>query len=103
MKKGVQKLNSASDTVVKAKSIDQIELKPVNEFDKFRNIVKANGQLVSIWKSWRVGQDNLEKKSLTAKELQNQQTDQMRNSDLEYLKSMGGPFTKPEVVDGFVN
>ena len=46
MKRGAQQLNSASDTVVKAKSIDQIELKPVNEFDKFRNIVKVNGQLV---------------------------------------------------------
>ena len=31
-----------------------------------------------------------------------QQTDKMRNSDLEYLKSMGGPFTKPE-VDALVN
>ena len=26
----------------------------------------------------------------------------MRNSDLEYLKSMGGPFTKPKEVDAFV-
>ena len=40
---------------------------------------------------------------MTAKKLQNQQSDQMRNSDLEYLKSMGGPFTKPEEVDAFVN
>ena len=101
--RGAQQLKSASDTVVKAKSIDLIELKPVNEFDKFRNIVKANGQLVSIWKSWRDSQDNLEEKSLTAKELQNQHTDKMRNSDIEYLKSMGGPFTKPEEVDAFVN
>ena len=68
MKRGAQQLNSASDTVVKAKSIDQIELKPVNEFDKFRNIVKANGQLFSIWKSWRVGRDNLEKKEFDSKE-----------------------------------
>ena len=67
MKSGAQQLNSASDAVVKAKSIDQIELKPVNEFDKFRNIVKATGQLVSIWKSWRVGQDNLEKKEFDSK------------------------------------
>ena len=103
MKRGAQQLNSASDTVVKAKSIDLIELKPVNEFDKFRNIVKANGQLVSIWKSWRDSQDNLEEKSLTAKERQNQHNDKMRNSDLEYLKSMGGPFTKPEEVDALVN
>ena len=60
--------------------------------NNFLNIVKANGQLVSIWKFWRDSQDNLEEKSLTTKELQNQQTDKMRNSDLEYLKIMGGPF-----------
>ena len=27
----------------------------------------------------------------------------MRDSDLEYLKIMGGPFTKPEEVDDLVN
>ena len=70
--------------------------------NNFLNIVKTNGQLVSIWKSWRDSQDNFEEKSLTAKERQNQHNDKMRNSDLEYLKSMGGPFTKPEEVDAFV-
>ena len=71
--------------------------------NNFLSIVKTNGQLFSIWKSWRDSQDNFEEKSLTAKEVQNQQTDKMRNSELEYLKSMGVPFTKPEELDAFIN
>ena len=74
----------------------------MDEFDKFRDLTKRNGSLVSIWKSWKESQEKLEEMGLTVKEVQNEQTDKKRNADLEKLKALGGPFTKPEEIDAFV-
>ena len=53
---------------------------------------------------WQVESINYEHKIKGAQQLKSaSETDKMRNSDLKYLKSMGGPFTKPEEVDAFVN
>ena len=101
--RGGRQLKAASDSVVKAKSVDLIELKPVDEFDKFRELTKKDGKLVEIWKRWKEEQDKLEKTGLTMKEVLNEQTDKRRNTDLDKLKAMGGPFTKAEEVDAFVN
>ena len=101
--RGAKQLTAASDSIVKAKFIDLVELKPVDEFDKFRDFKKGNGSLVSIWKSWKESQEKLEEMGLTVKEVQNEQTDKKRNADLDKLKALGGPFTKPEEIDAFVN
>ena len=101
--RGATQLTAASDSIVKAKSIDLVEMKPVDEFDKFRDLVKKNGELVSIWKEWKTSQEKLAEDGLTVKEIQNEQTDKKRNEDLDRLKTLGGPFTKAEEVDEFVN
>lgn len=100
--RGGKQLKAAGDSIVKAKSIDLVELKPVDEFDNFRDLVKKNGKLVEIWKSWIEEQEKLEETGLTLKEAMNEQTDKKRNTDLDKLKAMGGPFTKPEEVDDYV-
>lgn len=101
--RGGKQLKAAGDSIVKAKSIDLIELKAVDEHDKFRDLTKKDGKLVAIWKSWKESQDKLEEQGLTVKEVQNELTDKKRNADLDKLKAIGGPFTKAEEVDEFVN
>ena len=101
--RGAKQLTATCDSIVKAKSIDLMELKPIDEFDKFRDLTKRNGSLVSIWKNWKESQEKLEEMGLTVKEVQNEQTDKKKNTDLEKLKALGGPFTKPEEIDAFVN
>ncbi|KAI8509055.1 hypothetical protein Bbelb_129030 [Branchiostoma belcheri] len=100
--RGACQLAAASSSIVKAKSIDLIELKPADEMDRFRSLVRQDGELVALWKNWRESQKKLEEKGLSVKEAQNEDLDRKRNADLDKLKSMGGPFTKPEEVDKFV-
>ena len=47
-------------------------------------------------------QKALARKGLTLKEIQNEQLDKKRNSDLKQLKILGGPFTSPEEVEAYI-
>lgn len=88
--------------IVKAKSIDLIELKPADAHDKLRSLVKQDGNLVAIVVKWKELQEEVKKEGLSDKETSNRQVDKRRNSDLEKLKQLGGPFTHPDEVDRFV-
>ncbi|CAB4054854.1 unnamed protein product [Lepeophtheirus salmonis] len=98
---GACNLTSASNSIVKAKSTDLIEFKPVDEMNKFCNLVRQDGELVAIWKRWYDSQQKLQEMGLTVKEAQNKNLDRKRNADLHLLKSKCGPFTKPDEVDEF--
>lgn len=100
--RGACQLDAASGSIVKAKSIDLIELKPADEFDRFRDLVRQDGKLVALWNSWKDSQKRLEENGLSVKEMQNEELDRKRNADLQKLKSMGGPFTRTEEVDEFL-
>lgn len=55
---GACQLAAASSSIVKAKSIDLIELKPADEMDRFHDLVRQDG-LVALWKSWKDPQQRL--------------------------------------------
>ncbi|CAB4055986.1 unnamed protein product [Lepeophtheirus salmonis] len=91
---GACNLTPASNRIVKAKLIDLIEFKPVDEMNKFRSLVRQDGELVAMWKRWNDALEKLEEMGLNVKEAQNKNLDRKRNA---------GPFTKPDEVDEFTN
>ena len=100
---GSNELNIVSSSIIKSKSIDLIELKPINEFKKYKNLTKKGGSLNEILAAWNTKQEELKKQGLSNKEISNIGRDTRKNLDLEKLKKFGGPFTNPEDVDLFVN
>lgn len=100
---GATQLGIVSSSIVKSKSYDLIELKPVEEFDKYRYLTKKDGKLLTILSEWNEKQEQLKKEGLCRKEIANIGVDKRKNSDLEKLKEYGGPFTNPEDVLIFAN
>ena len=96
---GANQLNIVSSAIVKSKAIDLIELKPIDEFQKYRCLSKKDGKLLHILRNWENKQEQLKKDGLKTKEIQNIGVDTRKNKDLAYLKEHGGPFTSPEEVD----
>jgi len=56
---------------MKAKSIDIMELKPDGAHDRFRSLVKQDGDLVTIVKKWKESQEEVKKERLSDKESSN--------------------------------
>jgi hypothetical protein len=98
--RGRNELDAASSCLLKGKSYDLVELKPASEFRKYKKLVKPVNKLVVEWKQ---KQSELQEAGLTKKESTSLATEKRKMGDLEKLKSYGGPMTKPEEVDKFVD
>ena len=94
--RGRKELDAASSCFLKGKSFDLIELKPVDEFIKYRKLIGTINQLIADWKKM---QDELKAKGLDQKQQASLATKKRKMNDLQKLKSYGGPFTTAEEVD----
>ena len=97
--RGATQLKAASDSLVKNKSYDLIELRPVGEYKSFRGAAKAVNLLVKNWKDMQL---EMEKKGMSKKEIESLASEKRKTADLDKLKIWAGPFTKPEEVDMFL-
>ena len=77
-----------------------MEMKPPEEFKKYRKQVQAVNSLV---KQWIQEQSELQLSGLEKKEAVGVTTERRRMKDLQKLKTMGGPFVNPKEVDDFIN
>ena len=93
-------LELAGSSIVKAKSMDLIKLKPMAAFQEFR---KTATKINHVIKAWAEKQNNLVEEKMSVKEVENDQVDKRRNNDLETLKKSEGPFTRSSDVQKFVN
>ena len=94
--RGATQLRSASDALVKNKSYDLIELKPTDYYKDFKNAAKTVNTLVQNWKDKQM---ELQQSGLDKKEVESIATDKRKMGDLDWLKTVGGPFTRTEQVD----
>ena len=99
---GANQLDLVSSSIVKSKSIDLIELKPIDEFNKYRHLSKKDGDVLRVLRKLDEKLEQLKKEGLNTKEIENRDLDLRRNKDLAFIKEHGGPFTSPEEVDVFV-
>ena len=100
---GEHQLDCVSSGIVKAKSYDLVELKPIDEFTKYRCLMKKDSSVQQILKRWSEKQESLMKDGLHSKEVKNAGVEERKMKDLVLLKEYGGPFTKPEEVDQFLS
>ena len=84
---------------MKAKSVDLVELHPVEEFKGFAKKAKIINELVAEWSE---AQAKLEESGLSKMEASRISVDKRKLSDLEKLVAKGGPFTKAKQVDDFL-
>ena len=98
--RGAKELAAASRAHVKGKGVALIEGKEMPA--KFKKLTVAGGDLPLIMKEWEAKQLELKKEGMGDKEIQNLAVDKRRNSDLSVLTKAGGPFTKAEQVDMFM-
>ena len=97
--RGATQLKAASDSLIKSKSYDLVELKPTGEYKKYHANVKTVNLLI---KNWKERQLEMEKAGMGKKEIESLVSEKRKVKDLDKLKSYGGPFTKPEEVDEYV-
>ena len=93
-------LELAGSSIVKAKSMDLIELKPVDAFQECRKTVQKVNTVVKAWTS---NQDSLVEEKMTVKLVENSKVDTRKNNDLSTLKKVHGPFTSSDEVNAYVN
>ena len=96
--RGAKNLSSASANHVIGKSSSLTEGKDANR--KMRQVEKQR-ILPVIVEEWKDKQEKLKKDGPSQKEAQNINVDQRRNSDLDKLKKLGGPFTSAAEVHDF--
>ena len=97
--RGATQLKAASDSLVKNRSFDLIELKPVGEYKNFKAAAKSINLLV---KGWKEKQLEMEKQGMDKKEIESLASEKRKVKDLDKLKKWSGPFTRPDEVDVFV-
>ena len=100
---GEKQLDIVSSSIVKSKSYDLVELKPAEEFIKYRKLTKKDSKVTQILKKWTEKQELLKKDGLETKEIKNIGVEKRKNKDLEELKSLGGPFTSLNEIDEFLS
>jgi hypothetical protein len=83
----------------KAKSVDLVELHPVDEFKQFGKKAKRVNSLVT---EWSAEQAKLEESGLSRMEVSRVSAEKRKLSDLEKLVAQGGPFTRSKQVDDFL-
>ena len=98
--RGATELEAVSNSFVKNKSYDLIELQPVDAYKNYMGAAKSVNKLV---RNWIETQFELEKEGMNKKEIACLATDKRRMKDLNKLKLEGGPFTKAEEVSEFVS
>ena len=98
--RGAKELGAASKAHVKGKGVALIEGEKMPA--KFKKLTGAGGDLPLILKEWETKQLELKKEGMGDKEIQNLAVDKRRNADLGLLTAAGGPFTKSEQVDNFM-
>lgn len=98
--RGATQLQAASDSLVKNRSFDLIELKPVGEYKNYIAKAKSVNLLV---KNWKEKQLEMEKEGMGKKEIESLASEKRKVKDLDKLKSFSGPFTKPDEVDDYVS
>ena len=91
-RRGATQLSAASSSHVKSKARDIIEHHP-GAFKKYRQTVSKGGRLPEILEAWNAKQNEIKCERLLSREVTNIERDKRRNKDLEFLKSVGGPFT----------
>lgn len=98
--RGAKELKAVSSSLVKAKAAELTEGKEVTKVMK--NVMKKGGGVPQILEAWEEKQKKLKKEGMDAKEIASISQDRQRNSDLNTLTSMGGPFTQPEQVEDYI-
>ena len=78
---------------------DLIELRHDDAYKAFFGSAKLVNKLVL---QWNKRQQELLRQGLEKKYIEALATDKRKNTDLEWLKTQGGPFTRPEEVDTFL-
>ena len=98
--RGAKNLKTASSSHVIGKSSSLTEGKKVDP--KFRTMERQK-VFPAIVEAWDRKQEELSKAGLGVKEQQNIAVDQRRNSDLDKIKKMGGPFCSSQEVRDFIS
>ena len=99
--RGAKQLKTASAALVKSKCPSQ--LNPSEKLDKrFFKMTESGGELPTILKKWEERQKELLKKGMEEKEIANINVDQQRNSDLQKLIELQGPFTSAQEVEVYM-
>ena len=98
-RRGPKQLSAAGSAHVKAKSVDLVELHPVDEFKQFGKKAKRVNSLVT---EWSAEQAKLEESGLSRMEVSRVSAEKRKLSDLEKLVAQGGPFTRSKQVDDFL-
>lgn len=98
--RGKRNLESVSRKLVLNKSFDLIEKKSPEEYRRFRKPAQA---ITSLKVEWRQKMKVMEEDAFIQKESINSHIDSIKYRDLEFLKSVGGPFTKAEEVQEYMD
>ena len=98
--RGNKQIKAVSSSLVKAGAASLMENKQV--FKVFSKMMKKGGEIPEILEKWEAEQKKLKEKGMESKEIANISVDKQRNADLASLTALGGPFTKPEQVNFYV-
>ena len=83
------------------KSFDLVKWKILQEdYKKYR---RPAMEIKSVKHMWNEAMKKSEEAGYNAKDLINNQVETIRFNDLDFLKSVGGPFSKPEEIDDFMS
>ena len=97
--RGAKQLRTASAALVKSKC----SIQPSGKLDKkFFKMTESGGELPTILKKWEERQKELLKKGMEEKEIANINVDQQRNSDLQKLIELQGPFTSAQELEVYM-
>lgn len=97
--RGKANFEAASRKVLLHKSFDLMIKKNTTDYKKFRKPAK---EVQQIKVKWNAKMQERESAGYSQKDIINSQIESTKYNDLEYLKNNGGPFTKPEEVDNFM-
>ena len=100
--RGAKQLKMASSALVKSRCSSQISNANQKLDRKFLKMTESGGEVPAIMKEWEERQKELMKKGLEEKEIANINIDQQRNSDLQKLVELHGPFTGAQEVEVYM-
>ena len=74
-----------------------------NNQKSLKEFIKPAIEIKEIKAEWKEKMRKREQEGYTEKELVNAHFESVKYKDLEWIKQQGGPFTKPEGVDQYMN
>lgn len=98
--RGNKEIKAVSSSMVKKGAAELLEGKQLTK--EITKMSKPGGALPQILEKWEKEQKELQKQGMEAKEFMNISVDKQRNLDLSGLTNQGGPFTKPEQVQEYL-